>query len=39
VEEQNTHIKNESMKRTILARLTLLPSPLKIVFAVALFGR
>jgi peptide/nickel transport system substrate-binding protein len=37
VEEQNTHIKNESMKRTILARLTLLPSPLKIVFAVALF--
>ena len=37
MEEHNTHITKLGMKRTILARLTLLPAPMKTAFAIALF--
>lgn len=37
MEEHNTHPRKLSAKQNILARLTLLPSPLKKLFAVALF--
>lgn len=37
VEDHNTKLEEQSVKRAMLARLTLLPKPLKIIFAGALF--